>query len=147
MGKPSVILVTSLSDFFSWFVMRISSCSIYFGLFLCSCFVEMFSFTIYRGLFSCTDLFILLISQLYHVAFMLQCTNWSFRSFGRFTLVGTHTINSIHKFLYNPVTRFVWKEILNQIIFWVFFLVFCPCSFECFFWKSYELRFIHRIRN
>ena len=25
-----------------------------------------------------------------------------FRSFGRFTLVGTHTINSIHKFLYTP---------------------------------------------
>ena len=27
------------------------------------------------------------------------------RSFGRFTLVGTHVINSIHKFLYHPVTR------------------------------------------
>ena len=24
------------------------------------------------------------------------------RSFGRFTLVGTHTSNSIHKFLYSP---------------------------------------------
>ena len=100
--------------FFSWFVMRISSFSIYFGLFYsCSCFVETFSFTIYRGLLSCTDLFILLISQSYHVVFMLQCINWSFRSFGRFTLVGTHTINSIHKFLYNPVTRFVWKQILD----------------------------------
>ncbi len=29
----------------------------------------------------------------------------SFRSFGRFTLVGTHVINSIHKFLYRPVTK------------------------------------------
>ena len=27
------------------------------------------------------------------------------RSFGRFTLVGTHVINSIHKFLYQPVTK------------------------------------------
>jgi len=27
------------------------------------------------------------------------------RSFGRFTLVGTHIINSIHKFLYRPVTK------------------------------------------
>ncbi|CAB4068037.1 OTOF [Lepeophtheirus salmonis] len=27
------------------------------------------------------------------------------RSFGRYTLVGTHVINSIHKFLYHPVTR------------------------------------------
>ena len=27
------------------------------------------------------------------------------RSFGRFTLVGTHVINSIHKFLYRPVTK------------------------------------------
>ena len=27
------------------------------------------------------------------------------RSFGRFTLVGTHVINTIHKFLYQPVTR------------------------------------------
>ena len=27
------------------------------------------------------------------------------RSFGRFTLVGTHVINSIHKFLYHPVTK------------------------------------------
>ena len=27
------------------------------------------------------------------------------RSFGRFTLVGTHVINSIHKFLYQPITR------------------------------------------
>ena len=27
------------------------------------------------------------------------------RSFGRFTLVGTHVINSIHKFLYQPITK------------------------------------------
>ena len=27
------------------------------------------------------------------------------RSFGRFTLVGTHLINSIHKFMYQPVTK------------------------------------------
>ena len=27
------------------------------------------------------------------------------RSFGRFTLVGTHVINTIHKFLYQPVTK------------------------------------------
>ena len=27
------------------------------------------------------------------------------RSFGRFTLVGTHVINSIHKFLYKPSTK------------------------------------------
>ena len=27
------------------------------------------------------------------------------RSFGRFTLVGTHVINSIHKFLYKPTTK------------------------------------------
>ncbi|XP_072153878.1 otoferlin [Bemisia tabaci] len=27
------------------------------------------------------------------------------RSFGRFTLVGTHMINSIHKYMYQPVTR------------------------------------------
>jgi hypothetical protein len=27
------------------------------------------------------------------------------RSFGRFTLVGTHVINSMHKYLYQPVTR------------------------------------------
>ena len=33
-----------------------------------------------------------------------------FRSFGRFTLVGTHTINSIHRFLYNPITRAMREE-------------------------------------
>ena len=27
------------------------------------------------------------------------------RSFGRFTLVGTHVINTIHKFLYQPITK------------------------------------------
>lgn len=27
------------------------------------------------------------------------------RSFGRFTLVGTHMISSVHKYMYNPVTR------------------------------------------
>lgn len=27
------------------------------------------------------------------------------RSFGRFTLVGTHVINTIHKFLYHPITK------------------------------------------
>ena len=27
------------------------------------------------------------------------------RSFGRFTLVGTHLINTIHKFLYQPITK------------------------------------------
>ena len=35
------------------------------------------------------------------------------RSFGRFTLVGTHVINSIHKFLYHPVTK-KDKEILEK---------------------------------
>jgi otoferlin len=27
------------------------------------------------------------------------------RSFGRYTLVGTHMINSIHRYLFNPVTK------------------------------------------
>jgi len=27
------------------------------------------------------------------------------RSFGRYTLVGTHTINSIHKYMYYPLTK------------------------------------------
>lgn len=27
------------------------------------------------------------------------------RSFGRFTLVGTHMINSVHKYIYNPITK------------------------------------------
>ena len=32
-------------------------------------------------------------------------TKFACRSFGRFTLVGTHVINTIHKFLYQPVTK------------------------------------------
>jgi hypothetical protein len=27
------------------------------------------------------------------------------RSFGRYTLVGTHMINSIHRYMFNPATR------------------------------------------
>ena len=33
------------------------------------------------------------------------------RSFGRFTLVGTHTCPSIHKFLYHPITQDMREEV------------------------------------
>lgn len=38
------------------------------------------------------------------------------RSFGRFTLVGTHMINSVQKYIYNPVTEKNREEEKNKIL-------------------------------
>ena len=41
--------------------------------------------------------------ELYRPPLTIRCVDC--RSFGRFTLVGTHMINSIHKYIFNPLTK------------------------------------------
>lgn len=41
--------------------------------------------------------------ELYRPPLTIRCVDC--RSFGRFTLVGTHMINSIHKYMFTPLTK------------------------------------------
>ena len=80
------------------------------------------------------------------------------RSFGRFTLVGTHVINTIHKFLYQPITKkdreatekrrlqaaLKQRMAKTQGIFLIFPVFLCCCNhllviFELSEFKSYYL--------